>query len=126
MWVWSLASLSGLRIQGWRSYGVGCRCDWDPALRWLWCRPAALAPIRPPCWELPYAAGVGLPPQKKKKIPEARLTWDIFFNLFLILANTTNLCCKPWHTLTHLILSTTLWRRYYYCNISGMRKWGSG
>ena len=29
----------------------------DPALLWLWCRPAATAPIQPPAWERPYAAG---------------------------------------------------------------------
>ena len=27
----------------------------DPALLWLWCRPAAVAPIRPLAWEPPYA-----------------------------------------------------------------------
>ena len=46
----SLASLSGLRIQ---------HCHE------LWCRPAAVAPIRPLAWELPYAAGRAL--KKKKK-----------------------------------------------------------
>jgi len=29
----------------------------DPALLWLWCRPAATAPIGPLAWEPPYAAG---------------------------------------------------------------------
>ena len=29
----------------------------DPALLWLWHRPAATAPIRPLAWEPPYAAG---------------------------------------------------------------------
>jgi len=33
----------------------------------LRCRPAALAPIRPLAWELPYAAGVALEKKKKKK-----------------------------------------------------------
>ena len=32
----------------------------DPALLWLWGRPAAVAPIRPLAWEPPYAAGVAL------------------------------------------------------------------
>ena len=40
--------------------GVGHRFDSDPALLWLWQRPAATAPIRPLAWELPYAAGVAL------------------------------------------------------------------
>ena len=42
------------------SCGVGGRCGSDPELLWLWCRPAATAPIRPLIWELPYAMGVAL------------------------------------------------------------------
>ena len=37
----------------------------DPALLWLWSRPAAVAPIQPLTWELLYAMGVAL---KRKKI----------------------------------------------------------
>ena len=37
----------------------------DPALLWLWCRPAAAAPIRPLAWEPPYAVGVALEKPKK-------------------------------------------------------------
>ena len=32
----------------------------DQVLLWLWCGPAAIAPIRPLVWEPPYAAGVVL------------------------------------------------------------------
>ena len=32
----------------------------DPGLLWLWCRPAAIAPIRPLAWEPPYATGAAL------------------------------------------------------------------
>ena len=32
----------------------------DPALLWLWCRPAAVAPSRPLAWEPPYSAGASL------------------------------------------------------------------
>ena len=39
------------------SCGVGHRCGSDPELLWLWCRPAAVAPIRPLAWELPHASG---------------------------------------------------------------------
>ena len=49
------------------SCGVGCRPGSDPALLWLWRRPAATAPVRSPAWELPYAAGTALKRQKKKK-----------------------------------------------------------
>ena len=37
----------------------------DPALLWLWYRPAAAAPIRPLAWERPYASGAALKWQKK-------------------------------------------------------------
>ena len=46
------ALLSELRIQ--------CCCE-------LWCRPAAVAPLRPLAWEPPYAKGVAL--KRKKKDP---------------------------------------------------------
>ena len=36
-------------------------------LLWLWYRPAATAPIRPLAWEPPYAAGMPLKRQAKKK-----------------------------------------------------------
>ena len=39
----------------------------DLALLWLWCRMAAVAPIRPLAWEPPYAMGVALKRQKTKK-----------------------------------------------------------
>ena len=48
------------------SCGVGCRRGSDPALLWLWCRPAATALIRPVAWEPPYAEGAAL--EKAKKI----------------------------------------------------------
>ena len=47
-----MASISVLRI--W------CCCE-------LWCRWAAVAPIRPLPWEPPYAAGAALKKTKKKK-----------------------------------------------------------
>ena len=48
------------------SCGVGHRRSLDPALLWLWHRPAAVAPIGPLAWELPYAMGVAL--KKKKRL----------------------------------------------------------
>ena len=47
------------------SGGVGRRHGMDPLL--LWCRPAAVALIRPLAWELPYATGTALKSKKKKK-----------------------------------------------------------
>ena len=34
------------------SCDVGHRRSSDPTLLWLWCRPVAIAPIRPLAWEL--------------------------------------------------------------------------
>ena len=47
--------------------GVGRRHGLDPAFLWLWCRPAATAPIGPLAWEPPHAAGAALERQKKTK-----------------------------------------------------------
>ena len=49
------------------SCGVGRRCGLDLELLWLWRRPAAVALIRSPAWEPPYAKGAGLKNGKKKK-----------------------------------------------------------
>ena len=42
------------------SLGVVHRCSSDPVLLFLWCRPAAVAPIQPPAQELLYATGKAL------------------------------------------------------------------
>ena len=47
------------------SCGVGHRCNLDLLLLWLWCRPAAAAPIQPIARELPYAKGTA--PKKEKR-----------------------------------------------------------
>ena len=44
-------------------------------LLWLWCRLAAVAPIRPLAWELPHAAGVALK-SKFKKIAKQRTMYQ--------------------------------------------------
>ena len=49
------------------SCGVGHRHDLDLALLWPWCRPAAIAPVRPIGWETLYASGAALKSGKKKK-----------------------------------------------------------
>ena len=42
------------------SCGLDHRRVTDLALLWLWCMPAAAAPIRPLAWELIYAAGAAV------------------------------------------------------------------
>ena len=65
--VQSLALLGGLRSGIAVSCSVGCRHGSDPALLWLWCRPAATAPIRAQAWEPPYAAGAAQEIAKRQK-----------------------------------------------------------
>ena len=76
-WVRSLTSLSRLRIWHCREL---CRRGLDPALLWLWCRPAAAAPIRPLAWKLPNAMGAALERKKKKKKKKKRE--QVFHNLY--------------------------------------------
>ena len=54
------------------SCGVGHRLGLDLGLLWLWCRPAAAAPIQPRAWEPPYVACAALKMSKKKTIPGER------------------------------------------------------
>ena len=49
------------------SYDVGCRLGSDPVLLWLWCRPAATAPIRSLAWEPPYATAAAQEMAKRQK-----------------------------------------------------------
>ena len=49
------------------SCGVGHRCGLDPALLWLWLRPAATVSIRPLAWKPPHAVGAALKDKTKTK-----------------------------------------------------------
>ena len=49
------------------SCGVGHRCGSDPALLWLSCKLAAVAPIQPLVWEPPYAARLALKSKKRRE-----------------------------------------------------------
>ena len=55
-WGWG----SGIAV----SCSVGHRRGLDPELLWLWCTPAAIAPIQPLTRELPFAASTVLKSQK--------------------------------------------------------------
>ena len=48
------------------SCGVGCRLRSNPALLWLWRRPAATALIGPLALEPPYATGTALKKGQKR------------------------------------------------------------
>ena len=56
-------SIPGIAV----SCGIGHRGSSDPALLWLWCRPAATALIQPLACEPPYAAGAALKRKKKER-----------------------------------------------------------
>ena len=56
------------------SCNVGHRQGSDPALLWLWCRPAAVALIQPIAWEPPYAVGVALKSKKQGKTNQSKKT----------------------------------------------------
>ena len=75
MQVRSLASCNGLRIVV--SCGGGHRCGSNPV--WLWCRPAAIAPIGPLAWEPLYAAGAFL--EKEKKNGHYLMVWSLVWSL---------------------------------------------
>ena len=62
-WPGSVGWGSGVAVV---SCGVGHRSSSDLALLWLWCRPAATAPIQPLAWEPLYAMAVALKRQKQK------------------------------------------------------------
>ena len=47
--------------------GVSCRHDLDLGLLWLWCSPAAAAPIWLLAKEFPYVTGAALKSRKEKK-----------------------------------------------------------
>ena len=50
------------------SCGAGRRHSSDPALLWLWYKPAAAAVIQPLAWEPPYAVGAAQEMAKRQKI----------------------------------------------------------
>ena len=61
------------------SYGVGCGCGSDPALLWLWCRLAAVAPVGPLTWESPYAEGAAQEKAKRQKEKKKILSLETIF-----------------------------------------------
>ena len=87
--VWSLASLSELRI--WCCRELWCRSQRqsDLALLWLWYigRQLATAPIWLLAWKLPYAVGEALKRQKKReriRNQEAELLFEITIAIMML------------------------------------------
>ena len=69
------------------SWSVGRRRGSDPMLLWLWCRPAATAPIRPLAWEPPCAAGAAQEMAKRQKNKKNKVIWYFPKKLNLSLPN---------------------------------------
>ena len=76
------------------SCGIGRRGGLDLALLWLWCRSAAIAPIRPLAWVPPYTMGAALKKTKKKKIKKAVISSNLssIYIDKLIIVNDQGLC----------------------------------
>ena len=75
------------------SYGVGRKSGLDPALLWLWHRPAATALIGPLAWGPPYAVSAALKRQKQNKRQH-------FFTYSLAAQDAPSLFCFS-QTLSH-------------------------
>ena len=73
------------------SCGIGCRCDSDPQLLWLWYRPADVALIQPLVWELPHAVGVALRRKRKRKRNKKGI------NKFICITTMTKELVDPLH-----------------------------
>ena len=82
--VQTLALLGGLGIQCCRELWVGCRCDSDPELLWLWHRPVATALIRLLAWEPPYATGAALEKTKKNQKTTFCSPSEVFRTSYLV------------------------------------------
>ena len=65
--------------------GVGRRLSSDVVLLWLWCRPAATAPIQPLARESPNVEGTALKNTKKKKEIYMNARWWFCLVVFLLL-----------------------------------------
>ena len=85
--VWSLASLSRVRIQHCHELCVDLRYGSDSTLLWLWHRPEAAALIGPPAWETPCAKGTykGIPIKITAVVSadtvQARRKWQDILNV---------------------------------------------
>ena len=108
--VWSLASLSGLKIQCFAtSYGVGHRGGWDLALLWLWPRTASATLIQLLAQELPYAASAAIKRKKNYLWIRTMTVWShhsivrlyssqhpVFFFFFFFFLAVWAACGRSW------------------------------
>ena len=79
------------------SCSVGCRRGSDPALLWLWHRPAATALIGPLAWEPPYAAGAAVEMAKRVLSPPQQFSSILLFYFLIFLSFLPLLGPLPQH-----------------------------
>ena len=94
-WLRSLASLGQLKVWHCCGCGVGCRCGWDLALLWLWCRPAAAAQIRPLACER-YMLRVGVALKRQKKLLNSNTSAPDYLIVELVMSCRQNLEEELW------------------------------
>jgi len=69
----------------------------DPPLLWLWCRPAAAAPIQPLAWEIPYVIGIAKERKRERERGEKEEGEKERKNLILI--TCMDLCARIFYKL---------------------------
>ena len=103
------------------SCGQSHRCRSDPALLWLWYRPAATAPILPLAWEPPYASDVAL--KKKKNDDDVDNKSPHLRGSFLLIeeAVSSYVLDTGLHIfkLSHLLITTLYGGHYHYTHSTG-------
>ena len=122
MWIRYLASLSGLRILCCGELWCRLQMWLGSHVAWLWCRLAAIAPIWPLAWELPYATSVALkskqtnnPPQRTKKTPQKtrHVTFSVNSSLGLHLALFREITRVQFHHDLSTNYKVTAWMRMF-------------
>ena len=88
----------GLRSGVAVSCGVGRRRGLDPALLWLWYRPAATAPMRPLAWEPPYVTDAALEKTRKKPPKNEQ---NLFLSLRTVFILNENVLCDYVEPFSH-------------------------
>ena len=101
-------------------WAVGHRHGSDPALLWLWCRPAAVALIRLLAWEHPCAVGEALKREKKRK--EKKFTKFIFKTCLCFKSSlkATFSLSPSWRAQQALVLSSSKLQIIYLCLLCGI------
>ena len=97
------------------SCGVGRRHGSDPGLLWLWYRSAAVAPIGPLAWELPYASGVALKSKKQTQKIKICLKYAIIWHTMVYNTRMSPFSKVVLKDSTYYIVqikSSTPWRNY--------------